>query len=116
MNFAEITRSTGLARNTVRRHLYELEIKGKVRYKGIRDNDNQEACFKDGMELSENWFSLSKNKRRELIDAEISRVWNLRKKNRDGVYLIPRPDPFTPIPEQTLECLIKQFKCTEEEI
>jgi hypothetical protein len=51
-----------------------------------------------------------------LIYKEISRVWNIRKKEREGVYLIPRPNPYTPIPEQTLESLVKQFKCSEEEI
>lgn len=54
---------------------------------------------------------------RKLKVDEAKRVWNLRsKKEKDAVYRIPRPSPYTPVPEETLRKLNEVYKCSELEL
>jgi hypothetical protein len=32
-------------------------------------------------------------------------IWKLRNKEKSSAYIIPRPNPWTPVPEMTLEKL-----------
>lgn len=91
---ADIKKKTGLDPKTIKLYLYELEIEGLIQYRGDSEN-----LFN---RLYEHEYS-NKTEFRKAKEDEIRRVWKNR--NKADYYYIPRPNPYTPIPEQTLEIL-----------
>lgn len=102
----KIKEATGITDKTVKLYLFYLERDGLVKYRGeyqfeyINRSDFQE--FKEY---------------REYAAQMAAKVWKERNKNeKNCVYHIPRPNPYTPIPEITLDKLNKYFKVTELEL
>lgn len=95
----------GITDKTVKLYLYYLEENGLVEYKG----DNK---FK--YKNRNNYSSFSDY--RKDVQSYSSEIWKLRKKDKESVYYIPRPTPYTPVPEITLKKLNEYFKITEIEL
>lgn len=105
--FTEIKKATGLTNDTVKLYLYYLEQNHMIRYQG-------KYKFQP-LDILDNGISAKEYRRLCLEQAK--ETWALRYKNeKDGVYHIPRPDPFIPIPEQTLQKLNEFFECSELEL
>lgn len=102
---SRIKAQTGITDKTVKRYLYDLEMHGLVRYKGKYHFEwFNEADFDNPKDYS------------KAIYENSSQIFRLRnKEEKNGVYLIPRPDPFTPIPDETLRKLNNVFEVTELE-
>lgn len=101
----KIYAATGITDKTVKLYLYYLEENGLIHYMGenrfvYRDRNKYESFTEYRKDVQKYAFE----------------VWSLRKKNKDSVYHIPRPTPYTPIPEVTLQRLNEDFKITELEL
>ena len=104
---AEIKRTIGLDPETIKLYLYYLEQNGLIKYQG-------ESKF--NLELALQEYSTAPERRKTIV-ANAKEIWKIRNsKEKNGVYHIPRPDIYTPIPEETLEKLNKVFDATELEI
>ena len=104
--FNHIKEAIGITNDTVKLYLYLLEQDGKIIYKGE---------YLSNPILNED--SLKPVARRAAKLKEAKRVWALRTKfEKNGVYHIPRPDPFTPVPEETLQQLNEILDCSELEL
>lgn len=112
LHFNEIKKAIDITNDTVKLYLYLLEQDKKIIYRGeyiskpvINEYD------KNGK------LKYSKPQLRAEKLKEAKRVWALRTKHeKDGVYLIPRPNPFTPVPEETLLKLNETLDCSELEL
>lgn len=102
---SQIKNSTGITDKTVKLYLYYLEEHGLIRYCG-------ENKFNF---LNANEYNTSTEYRLAAIKYA-SEVWKSRKKEPNSVYHIPRPIPYTPVPEITLQRLNNDFKITELEL
>lgn len=102
---SKIKEATGITDKTVKLYLYYLEEHRLVKYRG--------ECQFDFLKLSD--FKSSTDYR---IAAQnyAAEVWKIRKQDKLSVYHIPRPIPYTPVPEITLERLNKDFQVTELEL
>ncbi len=108
--FTRIQQATGLTNETIKLYLYYLEENNMVHYQG-------DYRFHYVSLYDDNGDKLTGKEFRKARLQEAKRVYGLRyKKEKTGVYLIPRPNPFIPIPEQTLEKLNEQFECSELEL
>lgn len=113
----QIQEWTGISDKTIKVYLAILEFNGLIIYRGDKLSDEQL------MEYNFNYEELDKYLKDELTGAEkrgveknIQQIWKKRNKEvKYGVYWIPRPDPYTPIPEITLEKLNKDFGASELE-
>lgn len=111
-----IKKATGITDKTAKLYLYQLEQKGLICYKGeirvdkITDEERKEIERK----LEDISDGAKQRKEDELIG---SLLWTKRNKlEKMGVYYIPRPDIWTPIPEKTLKQLNEDFGCSELEL
>lgn len=106
--FTEIKKATGLTNDTVKLYLYYLEQNHMIRYQGKYKFQPLDISLDN---------EISAKEYRRLCLEQAKETWVLRYKNeKDGVYHIPRPDPFIPIPEQTLQKLNEFFECSELEL
>ena len=106
----DIKRVTGITDKTVKLYMYYLEMNNLIQYSGekrFKHFDEEDYYEKNG--------KLSPKYRLDLIKY-VSGVWQERKKEKDSIYYIPRPNPYTPIPEETLEKLQEDFNITELEL
>lgn len=117
----QIQRATGITDKTAKLYLYYLEDSGLIFYKGDRKASLRGDSFSDE-ETTEHVY-LQQNPSESYKDymtrvrAEAARVWKTRnKREKEGVYHIPRPNPYTPIPETTLDKLNVIFEVTELEM
>ena len=129
---SKIKRCTGITDKTVKLYLYELENAGLISYMGVNmhertlefdryhgDNEIYEEDFiiyKDGVpKLDKDGHpKIDKVAFRKAKESRAFEIWKNR--NKKGVYYIPRPNPYTPIPEETLEKLISIFELDEQEL
>ena len=88
-----IYKATGITDKTVKIYLYYLENNGLIEYRGVNKFN-----FHKYLEHDFEKFSLY----RKAIEKYSAEVWKLRKKEKDAIYFIPRPIPYTPVPEITL--------------
>lgn len=102
----KIKNAIGITDKTIKKYFYQLEKQGLIKYQGKYQFDylfqNDYDSIKD--------YSLA-------IYKHTAEIWKLRsKEEKNGVYLIPRPNPYTPVPEDTLEKLNRDFSITELEM
>lgn len=114
MILSKIKNATGITDKTVKLYLYELEHQGLISYQGqikrITPEEHEEILekIKNASEGS---------KERKYNEAAGALIWKKRNKmEKDGVYYIPRPNKWTPIPEITLQKLNDDFDCSELEL
>lgn len=109
----------GLDPKTTKKYLYQLERNHLITYRGQQGVDEEEY-LKIRKECEEEYEK--KEKTPKTLETTITNKiaienWNRRnKKEKDGIYFIPRPYRWTPIPEITLEKLNQEFQCTELEL
>lgn len=110
VRLTEIKRVTGITDKTVKLYFYYLEQEGLIKYSGTKQ-------FKkiDKEEYTDDEGKVSKNYRLDLL-KHTAEVWKERNKEKDSIYYIPRINPYTPIPEETLEKLQEDFHVTELEL
>lgn len=110
----KIKNTIGITDRTAKQYMYELEKEGLVQYQGEIKELTEEEEETIQKQLEKVNVGSRDRKYRELAGAAI---WKRRNKNeKDGVYYIPRPNQWTPIPEETLETLNEFFECSELEI
>lgn len=129
----KIQAATGITDKTVKMYMCLLEYNGKISYKIIKGNKeslrldttlfylyDEASRAVDGKVIEEdekgNKKVWTKPELRKAIEKYSANLWKERKKEKDNVYLIPRPTPWTPIPEVTLEKLNEFFEATEFEL
>lgn len=106
LSLTKIKEATGITDKTVKLYLFYLEQRGLIYYTGKYQFP----------ELKREDFENFKDYRIEAM-KQSAETWKERnKKEKDAVYHIPRPNPFTPVPEITLEKLNRDFKITELEM
>lgn len=111
---SKIKEVTGITEKTVKLYLYYLEEHGLIEYKGEKPNTSFK--FIDKLDFDKNGETYSPAAYRKKAQEEAVRVWNNRQKDKQAVYHIPRPTPWTPVPEVTLQKLNEVFKATELEL
>ena len=112
----EIEDKTGITDKTTKLYLAILECNGLVLYRGLSDfDDKKRETMQFDYSLVEKYVRGEIKRNNPELTQNIRDIWNLRKKNREGVYWIPRPNPYTPIPEVTLEKLNDVFNASELE-
>jgi hypothetical protein len=102
-----IYNATGITDKTVKLYMYYLEENGLIVYKGEHKFDFSKFCISN--------YEKFKDYRADIVTYSAD-IWKLRKKEKDSVYLIPRPMPFTPVPEITLTQLNEDFHISELEL
>lgn len=97
-----IYKAIGITDKTVKQYLHLLEEQGLVLYKGEIKYLSEEEVEQIHEKLKKN--NVSKGSYQNKYDSEYgAMIWKKRnKKERNGVYYIPRPDIWTPIPENTI--------------
>lgn len=119
---SKIKEILGLDPKTTKKYLYQLEKEGLISYEGETpakriDLDEIEKEIKEEIENGKIKQLSEKAFQSEITNRACIQLWNIRnKKEKDGVYYIPRPNKWTPIPEITLETLNEKFKCSELEL
>lgn len=112
----KIQEATGITDKTAKLYLAYLEFNHKIEYKG-------EYHFNE--ELLRNYFEAQTDldqkkyrvERRKAVEKDVFEIWKKRnKEEKEAVYYIRRPNPYTPVPEITLEKLNEQFKVSELEM
>lgn len=129
----QIYAATGITDKTVKVYMTFLEYNGKISYKILKGDRekltldttlfylyDEASRAADGKVVSEdeegNKKTWSKPELRKAIEKYSATLWKERKKEKDNIYFIPRPDKWTPIPETTLEKLNEFFGATELEL
>ena len=109
----EIQRCTGLQPKTTKLYLYELENRGLIYFKG---KEKFTPIFQEDFtkENKNGEIVIDKSSFRKAKEQEAFKVWKLRDKK--AYYHIPRPEPYTPIPEITLDKLNTIFELEEMEL
>lgn len=102
-----IYKATGITDKTVKLYLYYLEDNGLIEYKG-------EYKFNFHRYLEQDFEKFSQY--RKTIERYAADIWKLRKTEKEAIYLIPRPMPYTPVPEITLTQLNEDFQISEMEL
>lgn len=93
----KIKDATGITDKTVKLYMFYLERDGLIKYQG--------DCKFDFINIVESNYSKS-SEYRKAAQNHAQEVWKMRNKTeKSGIYYIPRPNPYTPIPESTLEKL-----------
>lgn len=116
LSLVKIKEATGITDRTAKRYLYILEKENLIKYQGkikrLSEQEEQEIC--DKLKLNFDDDNTEVRPYQEKIGAAL---WKKRnKEEKEGVYHIPRPDIWTPIPEETLQTLNEQFECSELEL
>lgn len=106
LSFTKIQRATGITNDTVKLYIFYLEKRGVIEYKGAHKFDS--AIAKRGYENSKEYRAAAMKNAKE--------IWALRNKEKGSAYIIPRPNPWTPVPEVTLEKLNRDFEVSEMEL
>lgn len=111
----QIKQATGITDKTAKQYLYQLEHNGMISYQGncryLTGEEQEEILEKIKNEKSE------KVRNRKYCELYGAAIWKKRSKTeKDGVYYIPRPNKWTPIPEITLQQLNENFECSELEL
>ena len=115
--FTKIESAIHITRETVKLYLYQLELNGLIEYGG--DHKFKPFSLDDAIKESKEPIdkeTLSKKGEKELLMKYIRKVWNKRTEEKDAYYYIPRPNPYTPLPEETLVYLNEVLKCSELEL
>lgn len=102
----KIKEATGITDKTVKRYMYQLEQSRLITYNGEYQfsyiNEGDYENHKDYLKA---------------LDKECFSIWTARSKHeKNGVYYVPCPKPFTPVPEITLEKLHSIFNVSELEL
>lgn len=105
LSLAKIKQATGITDKTAKLYLYMLEDMKLVEYQGtIQQKWIDEADF------------TSHSDYKKAMEKAAFETWTRRRKEeKDQYYRIPRPEPYTPIPELTLDKLNTVFQATEQE-
>lgn len=108
---SQIESVTGITPKTTKLYLYYLERDGLIKYGG-------EHHFNLSIDLDYNLNNKSeKAQYRKVVEKHAAEVWKVRNKEEKKVYYyIPRPNPFTKIPEETIQSLNEKFSATELEL
>ena len=116
LSLTKIKEATGITDKTAKLYLYHLERNGLVEYQG--------RIRQPYIDISD--FTITKDNGQQEIDKKAYKkaveqaafsTWKHRNsEEKDEYYRIPRPVPYTPIPEQTLEKLNQVFEITETEM
>lgn len=111
----KIYEATGITDKTVKLYLYYLEQNNMIEYRGL-DNSDRAAQF-DFYKIKEQDYS-SSSEYRKALQKYTYEVWNIRnrKENKNGVYHIIKPSPYTQVPEVTLAKLNEDYQITELEL
>ena len=129
----QIYTATGITDKTVKVYMTFLEYNGKISYKILKGDKeklrldttlfylyDEASRVADGKVVGEdeegNKKIWTKAELRKAIEKYSAALWKERKKEKDNIYFIPRPDQWTPIPEITLEKLNEFFGATEMEL
>lgn len=111
---SKIKDSTGITDKTVKLYLQILELEELISYQGKYKYLSEEEEVK----IIEKTKGLSeKQKERKIKELTGAAIWKKRsKEEKEGVYYIPRPHIWTPVPEDTLKLLNEDFECSELEL
>lgn len=111
----KIKETIGITDKTTKLYLYQLEQQQLVLYRGqikyLTEEERGDILNKIKNITSQ---AVKERKYNELAGAVIWKKRNKEEKN--GVYYIPRPNRWMPIPEVTLEKLNETFGCSELEL
>jgi len=92
-----IEEAIGITAKTVKLYLYYLERDGLIKYGG---NKKFNLFISDDFDLND---KKQKAAYRKIVEKHSAEVWkNRNKEEKKCYYYIPRPNPFTKIPEETL--------------
>ena len=121
LSLTEIKKATGITDAAAKQYLYQLEQTGMVEYTGeikqLSEEENIIAWNKIQEKIKSRATKSEQAKAR--IEAQIygAAIWKKRnKEEKNGVYYIKRPSPWTPIPEETLQFLNEYMQCSEVEL
>ena len=121
LSLTEIKKATGITDAAAKQYLYQLEQIGMVEYTGeikqLSEEENVVAWNKVQEKIKSRATKSEQAKAR--IEAQIygAAIWKKRnKEEKNGVYYIRRPSPWTPIPEETLQFLNEYMQCSEVEL
>lgn len=121
LSLTEIKKATGITDAAAKQYLYQLEQTGMVEYTGeikqLSEEENIVAWNKIQEKIKSRATKSEQAKAR--IEAQIygAAIWKKRnKEEKNGVYYIKRPSPWTPIPEETLQFLNEYMQCSEVEL
>lgn len=114
LSFTKIQRATGITNDTVKLYMFYLEKRGLIEYKGAHKFKTNRITENGGWENLEGYEKIKSYRAAALKNAK--EVWALRNKEKSSAYIIPRPNPWTPVPEVTLEKLNKDFEISEMEL
>lgn len=113
---AKIYKAIKISDKAVKSYLYLLEHSQMVEYRGgVKEltEEEEEPIFKKLEGLDKN----SDKYKTQLSYLYGAAIWKKRnKEEKNGYYYIKRPDPWTPIPEGTIQDLNEHFACTELEL
>ena len=111
---SKIKEATGITDKTAKLYLQILEREGLVQYRG----EIKHLLLEEEQEIKEKIQNLPEGQRdRKLKELTGAALWKRRnKEEKDGVYYIPRPHIWTPVPEDTLKTLNEDFECSELEL
>lgn len=119
LSLTDIKRATGITDAAAKQYLYQLEHSGLIEYVGeVKDLSEEEieiAWDKMQIKIKDVKSSAAKDR----IEAQIygAAIWKKRnKEEKNGIYYIRRPTPWTPIPEETLQFLNEYMQCSEFEL
>lgn len=99
--------ATGITDKTVKLYIYYLENNGLIEYRGVNKFNFHKYLEQDFEKFGDY---------RKAIEKYSAEIWKLRRKEKDAIYFIPRPMPYTPVPEITLAQLNEDFSISEMEL
>lgn len=121
LSLTGIKKSTGITDAAAKQYLYQLEQSGLVEYMGkvkyLNEEETEMLWNKVQNKIEDKMIRSSVAKNR--VEAQVygAAIWKKRnKEEKNGVYYIRRPTPWTPIPEETLQFLNEYMQCSEVEL
>lgn len=121
LNLTEIQRCIGIMPKTTKLYLYDLEVNKMISYEGYNGDigDYEFVSKRDYTEIKKLPDGTTKEvfhkvEYRKAKEKAAFKMWNSR--NKEGVYYIKKPMPYTPIPEITLSKLNSIFQLDEIEM
>lgn len=119
LSLTDIKRATGITDAAAKQYLYQLEHSGLIEYVGevkeLSEKEIEIAWDKKQSKIKDVKSTAAKDR----IEAQIygAAIWEKRnKEEKNGIYYIKRPTPWTPIPEETLQFLNEYMQCSEFEL